>query len=384
MGSSSRRFCDASLFAWVARVVCLKSRAGATVWSEGVIAQVVAAPFQTREQRYIMKFVGVLLVTAMVGAGAMGCSSGADKGTPSGETAGDKTSQLVSSADGGKVSLGAVKLSIPAGALSEDTTITVESKAVPGSAPEKASIHGLIYDFGPDGTMFEKPVELTLPLVAKPGDKETAVVSWLDATSNVWKDVDTEISGDSVVASIQHFTMYVVRFKGVEALDCSFVACGGDIVGDWSISGGCVDDGGNNGLNELCATATIDVDFDTTGTVSFGADGKFSSNVASSGSLALNLPKECLPALGGSCEDFSSALDSPCTTAADGSCACIIPADDNTAGDMGTYSVSGTSLTMTSTSSIAPDELEYCVEGNNLHVKQTKDGTTSVYVATRK
>lgn len=331
-----------------------------------------------------MKLFRIVLVAAVFCGGAVACSSSSDSESPTAQEPGDKASKLVSASKGGEVSLGGVKLSIPAGALAEDETITIESKAVPSGAPDKATLHGLVYDFGPDGTTFEKPVEVTLPLIGEPTAEETAVVSWLDTTTNTWRDVPTTVSGGEVVASIEHFTLYVVRFQGVAAVDCSFAACGGDIVGDWSISGGCVDDGGNNGLSELCATATIDVDFNTTGTVSFGADGSFSSNVANTGSLSLNLPKECLASLGGSCENFSSSFEQPCTTGADGSCGCIIPADDNTAGDTGTYSVSGNALTMQSASSTTPDELEYCVEGNNLHVKQTKDGTTSVYVATRK
>src|SRR5215831_14365907 len=52
---------------------------------------------------------------------------------------------------------GALQVAIPAGALSSDVMVTVESIASPGTGSV-----GKVYEIGPTGTQFATPVTLTL------------------------------------------------------------------------------------------------------------------------------------------------------------------------------------------------------------------------------
>ena len=64
------------------------------------------------------------------------------------------TSVAITAAAGGTVALGSATLTIPAGALAADTTITVASEAPAAGLPDASTLAGLTYDFGPDGTTF--------------------------------------------------------------------------------------------------------------------------------------------------------------------------------------------------------------------------------------
>ena len=86
-------------------------------------------------------------------------------------------------------------------------------------------------------------------------------------------------------AAIAHFTKFVVRFRdsGSAAADCSFSACGGDIVGNWTIASACVDDGkdagSGNPFGAACTQASLDVALDASGTVMFRSDGTYATSL---------------------------------------------------------------------------------------------------------
>lgn len=162
-------------------------------------------------------------VVLAVGA-SVACSSSSDKGggaagaatAPTGDVpaVGQMTTVSITADSGGDVAIGTAKLSIPGGALSADTDITMQTEDPPSSLPESGTVKGPLYQFGPDGTTFSTPADLALPLPSKPASGETPVVSWLDTSTNTWQDLDTTVSGDSVTAAVPHFTFFVIRFKG--------------------------------------------------------------------------------------------------------------------------------------------------------------------------
>ena len=92
----------------------------------------------------------------------------------------DSRSTAIVAALGGTVIAGDATLVIPAGALREDTTISVSISAPSPSLPQSATVGGKVYDFGPNGTTFSTPATLTLPLVGTPAANERAVISYLD------------------------------------------------------------------------------------------------------------------------------------------------------------------------------------------------------------
>ncbi|HEX2879881.1 MAG TPA: hypothetical protein VHO25_10155, partial [Polyangiaceae bacterium] len=251
------------------------------------------------------------------------------------------------------------------------------------SLPDFDSIQGLAYEFGPDGTTFDVPVELTLPLVGTPGANEEAVVSWLNTETNQWEDLETTATRDVVVAETTHFTLFVVRFKGVaaDAVTCDFEACsGGDIVGTWDIAGACIDFA--NPFEDLCADSTFEADTEFTGSITFKADGTFSSTLSTGGNLHVVLPASCLTELTGgqtvSCTElglFDSDEDGggsgTCTGDSATGCDCTGPIEAKTEENSGTYTHEGTSFTTTDEDS--SDTSSACVNGDTLKVQSIED-----------
>lgn len=355
-----------------------------------------------------MKFAHVLCITSTLllaacgdgdtntPAGTGGTSSNNNNNTPEPGTA----SEDVTATEGGEVALDdGAGVNIPAGALSDDTEISIESSEPDDSLPDFDSIQGLAYEFGPDGTTFDVPVELTLPLVGTPGANEEAVVSWLNTETNQWEDLETTATRDVVVAETTHFTLFVVRFKGVaaDAFTCDFddTCSGGDLVGAWTIQGGCVDI--PNPFETFCADATFDVASTMEGSVTFNDDGTYSSSFTSGGTFHVVIPASCLQGAAGTCLealDADSGEDGGATWTCTGSpaegCDCDVTGEMETKQETGTYTTDGNQLSMLGEGDTEADPITYCVDGNSFKAKQVeqKDGdagatTTIIWSATR-
>ena len=323
------------------------------------------------------------VVLAIGATAACGSSDKSGGGTLAGDVpaVGQMTTVSITAINGGDVALGVAKLSIPGGALSADTAITMQTETPPSDLPESGTVKGPLYQFGPDGTTFSTPADLALPLPSKPASDETPVVSWLDTTTNTWQDLDTTVSGDSVTAAVPHFTYFVIRFKGSTGpVDCSFTACGGSLVGKWTINAGCVDDP-NSDVGNGCPTATIDAQTDLSGSVDFGADGTFTVDLTQSGSISAKIPTSCLN--GQTCDAWASSNKATCTTDSAG-CDCTGTIDTKHSADGGTYAASGNSFATTSTGDTSPGAAnEYCVSGNTLKVKIVDGTKSTILVGTR-
>src|SRR5438105_166396 len=85
---------------------------------------------------------------------AVSCSN---SGTPA------KTTQSVGTSGGQVTGSDGTSLTIPAGAVTGDTTFTIET-AKNAAAPTGAAPVAAIYAFGPEGAQFAKPVTVTLPI----------------------------------------------------------------------------------------------------------------------------------------------------------------------------------------------------------------------------
>lgn len=104
-----------------------------------------------------------------------------------------------------------VQLVFPQGALTEETGITVtyhESDDSPVEESQEAFLCGA--EFGPSGTVFNEPVEVSLKLNSTPKN-ETLSVFCYDETYGVWDYVtEATISGSQAVFSVTHFSEYHV------------------------------------------------------------------------------------------------------------------------------------------------------------------------------
>lgn len=114
----------------------------------------------------------------------------------------------VISSDGGKVTL-----TVPSGAVSEETPITVTPVEAPPSDP--LLVPGTAYDFGPDGLTFQEPVTMELRYdessVRQEGtEARLRLHRW---EGSAWRPVPAgrvDLAGDRVSAEVTSFSTYAV------------------------------------------------------------------------------------------------------------------------------------------------------------------------------
>ena len=84
-------------------------------------------------------------------------------GSKEGKTVIEEKSQTITAAEGGEIEVadGAAKIEIPAGALKKDTEISVKLYKTNGFNNKKALASNVV-EFGPSGTIFEKPIIVTI------------------------------------------------------------------------------------------------------------------------------------------------------------------------------------------------------------------------------
>ena len=111
--------------------------------------------------------------------------------------------------DGGKITDENISINIPARALSENTAITaqyVEEESLISNTPI-AGFLGAV-EFGPSGTTFDKPIEVTMKLTNTP-KKETVSIFCYDETNKVWDYVsEASVSNNAATFNVTHFSYY--------------------------------------------------------------------------------------------------------------------------------------------------------------------------------
>jgi hypothetical protein len=166
---------------------------------------------------------------------------------------------------------------------------------------------------------------------------------------------------------------------------CGKVApCGGDIVGSWTITGACV----NNGAVTMqiaqllpgCTTATGSVsNVHATGSASFNTDMTYTLTETLSASGQATIPPSCLQVSGFSitCADADLLLQQVIVTMPTGiqsahcsgssSCVCDFTLSPTTTNETGTYTTTGTTLATTADTGTV-NSIDYCVQKNALHM----------------
>lgn len=135
------------------------------------------------------------------------------KANPTGT--GEKISVKIDNATGGKVELpNGTSLDVPPGALPPGVdTITITSS--PDPAPADYAAASPVYVFGPDGTVFLKPVKVSMPVTVKAGESVSDLtVFWSRISSDGFDMVPSEllpIGGSSseflAVGEVTHFSL---------------------------------------------------------------------------------------------------------------------------------------------------------------------------------
>jgi hypothetical protein len=169
-----------------------------------------------------------------------------------------------------------------------------------------------------------------------------------------------------------------VTCPSVSQPTCSaFTACGGDLTGTWTIDGECyapthpiwVD---ILGCDNVQGTG---VHITASGTWTFGSDLTFTRSITSQTTLEFNEPYTCDI----SATDCSNVqvLDYAATCTGTGCCSCTQVRPASTTSDTGTYSLSGSTVNVTSAGGNALP-WPYCVNGNTLTLSYNSGGPETI------
>jgi hypothetical protein len=145
--------------------------------------------------KIVSSWLPVVLITLLSVTGLMACSSDS-------ENIPEPVSETISAAEGGSVATAdnTAKITIPAGALAEDTEISIEAESKSGQ-PEAENLGSAVFNFGPDGLQFAAPVTIELKLDDDVPDGKVAVLAVLE--DDKWSPISgSALSGNSVMSSI--------------------------------------------------------------------------------------------------------------------------------------------------------------------------------------
>lgn len=117
-------------------------------------------------------------------------------------------SRLIRASEGGSVSIDAFSINIPAGALAQDTEISL-------TCDSDTYLQG---EFGPDGTQFKIPARVTISYANAKlnGIKLSNLsISWFDPASNKWVNLGGTIDTNTKTVSVPvwHFTQYALSSR---------------------------------------------------------------------------------------------------------------------------------------------------------------------------
>lgn len=153
------------------------------------------------------------------------------------------------------------------------------------------------------------------------------------------------------------------------------VACGGDVVGTWDVTGGCFELPIEGELSRCPGAAVTRREGQARGRVTF--DGAFARRVAQSEVLVeITVPAICASIV--SCATIESTIrssgapDSVCVTEADGSCRCAarqVSAIDDADG----YTIEGNQIV----SATLGRRWDYCIDGTSLRYEDVTPGATT-------
>ena len=158
-----------------------------------------------------------------------------------------------------------------------------------------------------------------------------------------------------------------------------FAACGGDVVGNWSVQAFC---GKLTDSTAACGNLTVDLDgVQASGTETFTAANVVTSDVQTSGFSTLHVPGSCLTFNGVklTCDQVNAGfmatigmtgtIDSiVCTTEGQG-CSCKQTQTPQSTTTTGTYVITGNQLTITDSATGEISGMDYCVSGSTLRYK---------------
>jgi Tol biopolymer transport system component len=160
--------------------------------------------------------------------GASGVTgSGGNAGSPSnsdggGDDGGGVTATQMIGPTGGTITLNGATVTIPAGAVTTATAITITDT---GRAPPSTyRAYSNIFEFSPDGIQFAKPITISLPFK---GDSTLATLFWSKPTSTGTAGYDWvggTVTGTALGARVTHFSQGFIA-DGINYSDPPDISC---------------------------------------------------------------------------------------------------------------------------------------------------------------
>ena len=156
------------------------------------------------------------------------------------------------------------------------------------------------------------------------------------------------------------------------------MACGGDVLGSWTIEGVCFSEPPEFGISiDGCEASTQVMSYEASGTLDFSASSLVTIAEDSEAVYSATFPSACLGSIScaslamvltydsssGTAMSMSSAV---CAQVASG-CLCDIT-DAYIATATGTWAASGSTITITFTFEGSSSTADYCVQGTTLHL----------------
>lgn len=104
-----------------------------------------------------------------------------------------------------------IQLEVPAGALKESTTLTVQKL----SSDERSELVSSLYEFGPKGQTFEKPVQISIKAPVTAESLNQLALVWLNEETGQWIPIPAVVDAatGTVTGLVNHFTKFAVIDK---------------------------------------------------------------------------------------------------------------------------------------------------------------------------
>ena len=147
-------------------------------------------------------------------------------------------------------------------------------------------------------------------------------------------------------------------------------ACGGDIVGTWTIASSCVTPGPS--MPAVCQGTNDIANIKITGTITYNADMTYTGNSLVSGSETVMLPLSCLTSSNApaTCDQLGQLYmkdptNQSATCSGSSICTCKIVISE-TSMTTGTYATTAAGLLADTPTGESPSQTDYCVKGKTL------------------
>jgi len=132
------------------------------------------------------------------GTAGSGGGTGGSAGAPIGT--GDSTTETIG-ANGGTIALEGVTVTVPAGAVSADTSFKITSLTTTADLTNGEALTP-VYKFEPEGITFAQPLTVTMTIPGAPSD---AVIAWTEQWGVTFQPVASTVAGTEVSGSVTHF-----------------------------------------------------------------------------------------------------------------------------------------------------------------------------------